>query len=249
MAYSALQFNTNALYQAVNQTTHNFSVGQVLRFDGVDFVLADNTSEANAAVTGIVSRLENANQFYLTQEGFVAGLTTAPTEGGGYIPGTLYYLSATSGEMTSIKPSAVGTVEFPCFVAYTATSGFFFGSGGTLIESGSLFDWTTVTVNTSMAVNQGYNINGVGSINMLLPAVSAEGDIIEIATLGVNGCVITQNAGQSVNIVDETSTIGVGGTVTLQTTNGVLSGSITLVCLVADTVWKCIDGTGVWDPA
>ena len=249
MSHSALQLNTNALYQAVNQTAHGFSLGEVVRFNGTDFVLAANTSEANAAVVGVVSTVVNANQFYLTQEGFIAGLTTAPTEGGAYVAGTLYYLSAVAGELTSVKPSAVGTVEFPCFIAYTATSGFFFSSGGTLIESGSLFDWTTVTDNTSMAVNQGYNINGVGSINMLLPAVSAEGDIIEIATLGVNGCVITQNAGNSINIVDDTSTVGAGGTVTLQATNGVLSGSIRLLCLTANAAWKCIGGTGVWAAA
>ncbi len=247
MSYSALQLNTNALYQAVNQTAHGFSAGDVLRFNGTDFVLASNTSEANAAVVGIVSRLENANQFYLTQEGFVAGLTTAPTEGGGYVPGTLYYLSAVAGEMTAVKPTLSGSVEMPLYIAYTATSGFFFSGAGDLIKPSLV--WSVVAANTGMVINNGYIINGAGSIDMLLPAVSAVGDIIKIATLGVNGCVITQNAGQSVNIVDETSTIGVGGTVTLQTTNGVLSGSITLVCLVADTVWKCIDGTGVWNPA
>lgn len=249
MGYSALQLNTNALYQAVNQTAHGFTVGDVVRFNGTIFVTASNTSEANANVVGIVSNVVNADQFYITQEGFVSGLLTAPTEGGAFIPGTLYYLSSTTGELTAIKPISVGTVLLPSYIAYTATSGFFFSGGGTLIESGNLFAWQTVTINTSMAVNEGYFINGVGSLNMLLPPVSASGDIIEIATLGVNGCVITQGAGQSVNIVDVTSTVGATGTTTLQITNGVLSGSLRLVCMTANATWKVLSGTGVWNPA
>lgn len=249
MAHSALQFNTNALYQAVTQILHNFNVGDVLLFDGVDFVLADNTSEANAMVIGMVSSIINADQFYLTQEGFVSGLTTIPTEGGLYVPGSQYYLSATPGELTAIKPVAPGAVIVPAFIAFSTTSGFFASYLSTYNNIPSLYPWTVVNANTSMAVNNGYFINGGGSINMLLPAVSAVGDTVRIATLGTNGCVITQNAPNSVNIVDVTSTVGLGGTTTLQTTNGVLSGSLELVCMTADTDWKVISGTGIWTPA
>lgn len=250
MAFTALQFNANALYQGVNKVAHGFTdVGVVVRFDGTDFVAADNSSEPNAEVVGIISSIPNVDQFYITQMGFVSGLTTVPFEGGGFVPGDLYYLSSAAGIMTAIKPTTVGQVELPCYVAYTTNSGFFFASVGDLIESGTLFNWTTVTTNTNMAVNQGYFVNGPGSIDLLLPPASSPGDIIEIATLGTNGCVITQAAGQSVNIADDTSTVGAGGTTTLQTTNGVLSGSLRLVCLTANTAWKVLSGTGAWNPA
>ena len=247
MAYSALQFNTNALYQAVNQTAHGFSVGEVLRFNGINFVRADNSSSVNAQIIGMVSSVVNLDQFYLTQEGFVAGLTTAPSEGGSFVPGSQYYLSAVSGQITAIKPTGTGLIVVPCFIAYTSTSGFFLDSIGEMNLGG--LPVTTVISDTSMAVNNGYIVNGGTSINLLLPAVSAVGDIIEIATLATNGCVITQNAGNSVNIVDATSTVGAGGTVTLMPTGGVLSGSLRLECLTANAAWKVMSGTGNWIPA
>lgn len=250
MAYSALQFNANALYQGVNVPAHGFTiVGEVVRFNGANFVDANNTSEPNAEVVGIISNIPNVDQFFITQMGFISGVTAVPSEGGAFTPGTLYYLSSVDGELTSIKPTTVGLVELPCYIPYTATTGFFFASVGSLIESGAIFTWNTVNANTNMAVNNGYIVNGVGSINLLLPAVCAVGDIVKIRTLGTNGCVITQNNLQSVNIVDATSTVGALGIVTLNATNGILSGAMDVECLVPNTVWKGSIGSGIWTPA
>lgn len=243
MAWSAIQLNANGLYQAVNQA-HSFSIGDVVRYDSASFVKAQANSEANAEVVGIISNIPDANSFYVTQMGFVSGITSP----GSLTPGTLYYLSpSTAGLLTATKPTAAGQVELACFIAYTSSSGFFFANVGELIQSGPVFAWTAVTMNTSMAVNQGYLVNGGASINMLLPATSAVGDIVEIATLGTNGCVITMAGSQTVNIVDDTSSAG--GTVTLEVTNGVLSGNIRLVCMTANTAWKSLGGTGIWNPA
>ncbi len=214
MAYTALQLSTNALYQAVTQVAHGFSVGQVVRFDGVDFVLADNTSEPNSEVVGMVSSIINADQFYITQHGFVVDLTTIPTEGGVYSPGVLYYLSDIPGELTSIKPVAVGDVELPCFIAYTDTDGFFFASVGTLIEAGSLFSWTEIDSNQMLEVNQGYYVNGVGALNdLLLPATASPGDTIEIWDIGGNGFTITQDIGQSIIVGTGATAVGIGGSI------------------------------------
>lgn len=251
MGYSAIPLNTNALKQPVLQNAHGFTVGELLTFDGTDFIYAQADTELKAELVGMVSDISDANYFYLSQMGFISDIpatsfdpAVAPT------PGVIYYLSPTAaGKLTATKPTTVGQVELPCFLAYTTTSGFFFSSVGTLIESGSLFNYSVVAVNTAMGVNQGYIVNGGASIDLLLPAASSVGDRIEIATLGTNGCVITQGAGQSLNIVDDTSTVGAGGTTTLQVTNGVLSGSLILICETANTVWKAISGTGVWNPA
>ncbi len=245
MAYSATLLNTNLLANPISQAAHGFTLGEILRFNGTIFVTAQADSETNSEVVGMVSSIGDANTFWITQVGYVPALTTGP-----YVAGTLYYLSPTNpGELTATKPTAAGQVELPCFIAYTTTSGYFFSGVGDLITSGPLFAWTVVTINTNMSVNQGYIVNGGGSINLLLPATSVIGDIIEIATLGTNGCVVTQGAGQSLNIVDVTSTVGAGGTTTLQTTGGVLSGSIRLLCVATDTQWKSIAGTGTWNPA
>ena len=244
MGNTAFRTVTNALYNKVVFPGHGFDVGDVLTFNSGTFVGANNTSEVTSQVVGMVSATET-DAFYITQEGYVSNIV-APSP---LVPGTQYYLSGTDGLITATKPTTPGEFLAPVFIAYTTSAGYFSATNGVQITSPSgSFPWTVVNSNTSMSVNSGYIINGVGSLNMLLPAASAVGDIIEIATLGTNGCVITQNALQSLNIIDETSTIGVTGVTTLIATNGILSGSLRLVCLTANLAWKSLSGTGVWDP-
>lgn len=247
MAFTAVQFNANALYQGVNKVAHGFTqVGVVVRFDGTNFVAADNTSEANAEVVGIISSIPNVDQFYVTQMGFVSGLTTIPEEGGGYVPGDLYYLSSTPGLMTAIKPTAVGLVELPCYVAYSTNTGFFFASVGNLIESGTLFAWEEKNADFNMDVNKGYLINGGAVVIATLPPASQVGDTIKIATLGANGITVIENAGQYFRLADATSTPTLGGLDLLET-NGVLRGTCELVCTIDNTEWQFFGGTGNWE--
>lgn len=251
MAFTAVQFNANALYQGVNKVAHGFTdVGVVVRFDGTDFVEANNTTEPNAEVVGIISNIPNVDQFYVTQVGFVSGLTVGPSEGGGFVPGTLYYLSNVNGELTSIKPTTVGFVELPCYIAYTANTGFFFASVGTLIESGSLFNWNVIVdTDTPMAVNNGYLVTATVPVTLDLPPASAVGDIIKIATTATStdSILIAQAAGQYVLIAEESSTIGVAGGTELETTNGIRRGSCELLCIEANLGWRLFNGTGTWD--
>lgn len=245
MSFTARPLSTNALYQGVTQVANGFAIGEVLRFNGTLFVDASADTEANAEVVGMVSYINNMDSFYLTQEGFVSGITTQV-----FVPGTLYYLDPNplnAGLLTATKPSTVGQIELPCFVAYTADSGFFFANVGDLIQSGSLFNWTVVNANTPMVVNNGYLVNGGASIDLTLPLTASVGDIIRVATLGTNGVSILQNAGQSINLVDLDTTVGVGGRLDLLVTNAVLQGSLELLCTVADTNFKVISGNGNWD--
>ncbi len=232
MAYSATLLNTNMLADPISQTAHGFSVGDVVRFDGVDFVLAQADSEANAEIVGIVSNIADADTFWISQIGDVFSLTTGP-----YVAGTLYYLSPTNaGELTSVKPTTVGQVELPCFIARTTTSGYFFASVGTLIESGSLFAWETITANQTLEVNKGYYINGVGALNDLeLPNTASSGDTFILWDIGGNGFTVTQGAGQSIIAGTLTSTIGVGGSI--QST--ALGNKLIINCFTADTDFIC----------
>lgn len=249
-AYTARAVTADKLQRVITQTAHGFVIGNIVRFNGVDYVLAQADNFTNAQTVGMVSFILNANQFVLTPVGHIANIPLTVVDGGPLVSGGYYYLSETvAGALSTTPPTNVGEVIANLFIADSTTSGWYYNNDGDVIGSGSIFSWTTVTMNTNMAVNQGYIVNGGGSINLLLPATSAVGDVIEIATLGVNGCVITQNAGQSINIVDDTSTVGAGGTVTLQATNGVLSGGIRLLCLVANTTWKGSPGSGIWNPA
>lgn len=235
MAYTALQFSTNALYEPVTQVANDFAVGDVIGYNGTDFVLANNTSQTSAQVVGMVSSLVNADQFYVSQEGYIFGLTTIPAEGGAYVPGDLYYLSSTNGLLTAVAPVDVGLVSLPCFKAYTTTSGFFFASVGTLIKSGALFAWTTIIANQTLAVNNGYFCNGGAQLQLLLPAVSNIGDEIKIVSLNSNGFSVNQNNApmQSMQFLGGSTTPGSGGSAATSTP----CDSIDIVCDLANTHW------------
>lgn len=105
--------------------------------------------------------------------------------------------------------------------------------------------WSEENANFNMSVNSGYIINGAGSITGTLPVTSALGDEIVITTKGTNGCVIDMNAGQSIRLVDQVTTVGTGD-LTLLATGGVLAGSLQLRCITADTDWAVIGGNGNW---
>lgn len=174
MAFSAFQFNANALYQLINKVGHGFTnVGYVVRLSGGDFVGGNNTTQTNAAAFAMISSIPGTDQFYITQNGFVSGITTAPAEGGAFIADTLYYLSATNGLLTAIPPAGPADITVPCYVAYTATSGFFFGNAGYLATGGG-----------GGGANQALsNLTNPTAINQsLLPAIDESGSIGEFNT-------------------------------------------------------------------
>jgi hypothetical protein len=245
MANTAFRTVTNALYNKVVAPGHTFEVGNVLTFSTAAFTLAQGDTGPHSEVVGMVSAIET-DAFYLTQAGYVSNITS-PTP---LVPGDQYYLSTTTpGLITNVKPNTLGEYLSPLFVAYTTTSGYFEAETGIEITNpATAFTWTVVNANTNMVANHGYIINGATALDMLLPASAAVGDVVRIATLGTNGCVITQNALQSLNMIDETSTIGVTGVTTLLATNGILSGTLEIICLTANTAFKSLSGTGVWDP-
>lgn len=213
MAYSALRFNTNALYQGINQTAHGYTTpGLIARYNGSSFVLADASTEANAQMVGMISNIQDANSFFITQIGFVSGLTTIPAEGGTYTPGTLYYLSTDVGDglLTAVKPSGASEIVCPCFIAYTATSGFFFTNVGTTV-SADTESWTQVTVDTLMVANNGYTTNSSSNLNMTLPAAMTYGQTIRIASQDIGGFKVIQPANVTIIFGIENTTVGAGG--------------------------------------
>ena len=133
MANTAFRTVTNALYNKVVFPGHTFSVGDVLTFNTGTFVGADNTSEANSQVVGMVSATE-ADAFYITQEGYVSNIS-APFP---LVPGSQYYLSATPGLMTATEPTTPGEFLAPLFVAYTTSAGYFSATSGVQITNPSV---------------------------------------------------------------------------------------------------------------
>lgn len=101
----------------INQVAHSFSVGDILRFNGTVFVLAQADVEANAECYGIVSDVAGVDDFTVTTHGLVEGLS-------GLTAGVTYFLSeATPGLLTATPPSTTGEVRKAQLIATSTTTG------------------------------------------------------------------------------------------------------------------------------
>lgn len=116
--------------QSVTQTAHGLVVGDVVRFNGTDYVKAQADSAANAEVVGIVSAVAGVNDFSLQIGGLVSGLS-------GLSAGSVYFLSpSTAGALTTTEPSTVGQISKPLLVATSATTGYFINYRGEVLTTG-----------------------------------------------------------------------------------------------------------------
>lgn len=118
------------------------------------------------------------------------------------------------------------------------------GDTVTILSSGGGISWNEITVvgPTGMSVDNGYvaNIASPSRVELTLPLTSAFGSVIEIVGKGTGGWQINQNAGQSIIEVSVSTTVGVAGTIQ----SSEAGGSIRIVCITADTVWRVIASTG-----
>src|SRR5574343_593691 len=113
----------------ISQTSHGFSAGNVVYFDGTNYVLADCDSEATAEVVGIVSASVDSNTFTLVYGGYITGLS-------GLTAGAVHFLSSTAGALTTTEPSTAGQISKPLLIANSTTTGYFFNMRGQEIGGG-----------------------------------------------------------------------------------------------------------------
>ncbi len=115
----------------VNQIGHTLVAGNVLRHNGTIYVTAQADSATNAEVVGIISSVVDANNFVLTTNGKVTGLS-------GLTAGTVYFLSTLSaGTLTTDDASVSTQISKPLLVADSTTSGFFANMRGITILAGT----------------------------------------------------------------------------------------------------------------
>jgi len=102
--------------------------------------------------------------------------------------------------------------------------------------------WNTTSTNiANMVVQNGYFcISPGGALTLGLPATSVLGDLIEVVLAGATSFQITQSAGQQVVVGNQTTTAGVGGSIT-STSQG---DSIKLVCLTPNLKWYATSSIG-----
>lgn len=113
---------------SVNQTSHTFTVGTLVRYDGSigvqRYVKSQADTGANADVVGIVSAVADIDNFTITTGGVVNSLT-------GLVPGASYFLSDTvAGTYTPVEPSAATAISKPVLMALSATSAIFYNWRG-----------------------------------------------------------------------------------------------------------------------
>jgi len=104
--------------------------------------------------------------------------------------------------------------------------------------------WTEVIGTTqAMGVNNGYIVNNASLVTLTLPVIVAVGQIVKVSGKGFGGWKIAQNAGQLIKFLDQVdgelnTTTGIEGY--LQSVNYL--DSIELLCVVANTTFKIING-------
>lgn len=231
---------TDAVTKNINQTTHGFSVGDVVRLSGGSYVEAQADSDANAEVVGIVSTVTDANNFVLTTHGYMSGLS-------GLTAGVVYYLSeATAGLLTSTEPSVVGNISKPVFVATSTTAGYVINYRGVEVTSGSGGTVDSVVAGTNIDVDSTDPANPIVSVESLtladisdVTASASEVNILDGATLtttelnyvdGVTSAIQTQLNAKGTGDVTAASNFGTDNALIRAdgTGKGVQSSTVTL---------------------
>ena len=108
MALSALsRYDTQRVSSLITKSAHGFIVGDVLRFDGANWVKAIATASSTFGY-GVVVKVISSSIFELGLRGF---FTFAASHG--LTIGTQYYLSTSSGVLTSTAPTFIQKVLVP----------------------------------------------------------------------------------------------------------------------------------------
>jgi hypothetical protein len=100
--------------------------------------------------------------------------------------------------------------------------------------------WSLISSSQTLAIDMGYICSGGATLSLALPAVSPLGAIIEVILSGSFGFTITQGAGQQISLGNQSTTAGVGGSLT-STQQG---DSIRMVCKTANLSWLVLSGMG-----
>jgi hypothetical protein len=112
----------------------------------------------------------------------------------------------------------------------------------TVTVTGTGFTWNVVTSAMNpitLAPENGYIAKGAGSVHFILPPAAAVGDTYWIKGYG-NLWTLAQNAGQSITIGSQTSTVGVGGSLTAT----MISDSMQILCMTANSEFSEITVQG-----
>lgn len=118
---------------SVTQTSHGFTVGNLVRYDGTAgiqrYVPAQADNGTNADVVGIVSTVNSVDSFTITTQGMINNLA-------GLTPGASYFLSdTTAGAYQITEPTNFTAISKPVLLAVSTTSALFTNWRGIAIST------------------------------------------------------------------------------------------------------------------
>jgi hypothetical protein len=102
------------------------------------------------------------------------------------------------------------------------------------------FTWNITGVSLLMQECNGYIVDSAGPVTLTLPAVIAVGDNVRVTRVGAGDWIIAQNPGQSIIIGNQTTTVGVGGS--LQSSN--LGDTVEILCISDNTDFVVLSSMG-----
>jgi len=108
----------DAIKKKIQQTTHNFSFGDVVSFDGASYVKGIASAGNTYEFLGIVSNVIDADNFVITYSGFI-DLTSMPLSGN-----TVYFVSpSVAGAIQTTEPFNPGESSRPILITQESTKG------------------------------------------------------------------------------------------------------------------------------
>jgi hypothetical protein len=162
-----------------------------------------------------------------------SGLASGSGGGGG---GSVLFLEGNTGG--AIGPTGGGIINVVGAGTITVS-----GNAGTntLTISNAEPAWVSISASQTMDPNVGYFcVSPGGALSLLLPPTSSQGDVISVALDGATSFTIAQGAGQSIVYGNNTTTVGVGGSIS-STQQG---DSLRLVNRIPNLRWQIVSSIG-----
>jgi hypothetical protein len=147
----------------VTQSSHGFAVGDVIRFDGADYVKAKADSDSNAEVLGIVSLVTGVDDFTVTLGGFCTLAGQSLNAGD-----TMFLSEITAGLMTVTEPSEAGEVVKPVFLCVSATTGYLINWRGNVVAAGVI---TADTFQPESSADTIYRVNTIANGDQVVTGI------------------------------------------------------------------------------
>ena len=115
------------------QNNHSFVKGDVIGYDGTEFIKVGSTTALTVEPLGLVSTSDwngssgNNSGFTLTYAGYINTNDILDYTGGTLVSGTIYYLASgetlTNGKLTEYNPTSIGEVSKPMLITTSGNTG------------------------------------------------------------------------------------------------------------------------------